>query len=111
MGKFLAKQVTKESLEQAKGSIAEMIVVHDKLQDVYTRWFDKTNKIIEEHKEKRQHAATSGSGMSHKLVLGAFEQEISFPKAVQFEYMSQYLRQGCEANKVQRDYHSTKVED
>ena len=36
MGKLLSEQVTKESLEQAKGSIAEMIVAHNKLQDVYT---------------------------------------------------------------------------
>lgn len=36
MGKFLIEQVMKESLEQAKGSIAEMTVAHDKLQDVYT---------------------------------------------------------------------------
>ena len=36
MGKLLAEQVTQESMERAKGSIAEMIVVHDKLQDVYT---------------------------------------------------------------------------
>ena len=37
MGKLLTEQVTKESLEQAKGSIAEMNAEHDKLQDVYTR--------------------------------------------------------------------------
>ena len=36
MGKLLAEQVTKESLEQAKGSIAKMTAAHDKLQDVYT---------------------------------------------------------------------------
>ena len=36
MGKLLIEQVTKESLEQAKGSVMEMIVAHDKLQDVYT---------------------------------------------------------------------------
>ena len=36
VGKLLAEQVTKESLEQAKGSVAEMIAAHDKLQDVYT---------------------------------------------------------------------------
>ena len=51
MGKLLTEQVTKESLEQAKGSITEMIAAHDKLQDIYTQWFDKTNKIIEERKE------------------------------------------------------------
>ena len=53
MGKFLAEQVTKESLEQAKGSVVEMIGAHDKLQDVYTQWFDKTNRIVEEHKEQK----------------------------------------------------------
>ena len=52
-GKLLAEQVTKESLEQAKGSDVEMIAAHDKLQDVYTLWFDKTNRIIEECKEQR----------------------------------------------------------
>ena len=36
VGKLFAEQVTKESLEQAKGSVAEMAGVHDKLQDVYT---------------------------------------------------------------------------
>ena len=53
MGKLLAEQVTKEYLEQAKRSLAEMTAAHDKLQDVYTQWFDKTNKIIEEHKEQK----------------------------------------------------------
>ena len=53
MGSMLMKQVTKESLEQAKGSIAKMNVEHDKLQDIYTKWYDKTNKIIEERKEQR----------------------------------------------------------
>jgi len=66
MGKLLREQVMKESLEQAKGSIIEMNVKHDKLQDIYTQWFDKTNRIIEEHKEQRRHVTTSGSGMSHK---------------------------------------------
>jgi hypothetical protein len=36
MGKLLIEQVTKESLEQAKGSIIGMNVEHDKLQDIYT---------------------------------------------------------------------------
>jgi hypothetical protein len=53
MGKLLAEQLTQESLEQAKGNLAEMTDVHDKLQDVCTRWFDKTNKIIEECKEQK----------------------------------------------------------
>ena len=53
IGKMFEEQVMKESLEQAKGSIAEMNVEHDKLQDIYTWWFDKTNKIIEECKEQR----------------------------------------------------------
>ena len=44
MGKLLMEQVTKESLEQAKGSIVEMTVVPDKLQDIYTKWFDKTKR-------------------------------------------------------------------
>ena len=51
IGKLLEEQITKQSLEQAKGSIVQMRVVHDKLQDIYTQWFDKMNKIIEEHKE------------------------------------------------------------
>ena len=54
MGKLFIEKVTKESLEQVKGSIAEMEGVHNKLQDVYTQWFDKTNKIIEEHKEQKR---------------------------------------------------------
>ena len=45
------EQVTRESLEQAKGSVDEMADAHNKLQDIYTQWYDKTNKIIEEHKE------------------------------------------------------------
>ena len=49
--KMLTEQVMIDSLEQAKGSVAEMSTKHDKLQDVYTQWFDKTNKIIEECKE------------------------------------------------------------
>ena len=53
VGKLLTEEVTKESLEESKGSIAEMKVVHDKLQDVYTQWFDKTNKIIQERKEQK----------------------------------------------------------
>jgi hypothetical protein len=42
------KQVMKESLEQAKGSIAEMNTENDELQDVYNQWYYRTNKIIEE---------------------------------------------------------------
>lgn len=66
VGKLFIKQVTKESLEQVKGSFAEMAGAHNKLQDVYTQWYDKTNKIIEERKEQKRCAATSGSGTSHK---------------------------------------------
>ena len=66
IGKLFEEQVKKESLDQAKGIIVEINVEHDKLQDIYTRWFDKTNKIIEERKEQRRHAATSDSGTSHK---------------------------------------------
>ena len=51
--KTLIEQIMAESLEQAKGSITEMNAEHDKLQDVYTRWYDKMNKIIEERKEQR----------------------------------------------------------
>ena len=47
MGKLFAEQVTKESLEQVKGSVAEMVGAHNKLQDVYTQWYNNTNKIIE----------------------------------------------------------------
>ena len=53
VGKLLMGQITKEYLEKAEGSIAEMIAMHDKLQDVYTQWFDKTNKIIKECKEQK----------------------------------------------------------
>ena len=66
MGKLFAEQVTKESLEQVKGSIAEMVGAHNKLQDVYTQWYNKTNKIIEERKEQKRHAVASGLVMSHK---------------------------------------------
>lgn len=51
VGKLLEEQVTRESLEHAKGSVYEMTDVHNQLQDVYTQWYDKTNKIIEECKE------------------------------------------------------------
>ena len=64
--KMFTEQITTKSLEQAKGSIIEMNDVHDKLQDVYTRWYDKTNKIIKEQKEQRRCATTSGSGMRCK---------------------------------------------
>ena len=40
--------------------------VHNKLNDVYTQWYDKTNKIVEECKEQKRRAAASGSGTSHK---------------------------------------------
>ena len=66
VGKMLVEQVTRESLEQAKGSITEMTDVHEKLQDVYTQWFDKTNTIIEEHKEQKRRTTTSGLRTSHK---------------------------------------------
>ena len=66
VGKLFAKQVTKESLEQVKGSVAEMAGAHNKLQYVYTQWYDKTNKIIEERKEQKRRAVASGSGTSHK---------------------------------------------
>ena len=36
IGKLFEEQVMRESLEHAKGSIAEMIDVHDTLQDIYT---------------------------------------------------------------------------
>lgn len=48
MGKLLMEQVMTESLEQAKRSVIEMNLEHGKLQDVYTWWFDKINRIIEE---------------------------------------------------------------
>ena len=51
--KLFTGQVTKESLEQVKGSIAKMEDAHNKMQDVYTQWYDKTNKIIEESKEQK----------------------------------------------------------
>ena len=49
---FVGK-VIKESLEQVRGSVVEMDGVHNKVQDIYTQWFNKTNKIIEECKEKK----------------------------------------------------------
>ena len=66
VGKLFAEKVTRESLDQVQGSVAEMESAHNKLQDVYIQWYDKTNKIIEECKEQKQRATTSGSGMSHK---------------------------------------------
>ena len=66
MGKLFVEQVTKESQEQVKGSVAEMVGAHNKLQDVYTQWYDKTNKIIEERKEQKQCEAASGSRTSDK---------------------------------------------
>ena len=63
---MLTEQVTKESLEQAKGSIAEMNAEHDELEDVYNQWYYKTNKIIEEWKEQRRRAVASDSGASDK---------------------------------------------
>jgi argininosuccinate lyase len=61
VGKLFVEKITRESLEKVKGSIDEMEDAHNKLQDVYTQWYDKTNKIIEECKEHKQCAATSGS--------------------------------------------------
>ena len=49
--KMLTEQVTIEYSEQTKGSITEMNANHDKVQDIYTWWYDKMNKIIEECKE------------------------------------------------------------
>ena len=66
VGNMLTEQVTIESLEQAKGSVIEMNPEHDKLQDVYTWWFEKMNKFIKEHKEQRRRATISGSQTSHK---------------------------------------------
>ena len=50
---LFAGKVTKESLEQERGSVAEMDGAHTKLNDVYTQWYDKTHKIIEECKEQK----------------------------------------------------------
>lgn len=50
---LFARKVTKESLEQARGSIAKMDGAHNKLNDVYTQWYDKTNMIVEERKEQK----------------------------------------------------------
>ena len=36
VGKLLVEEVTKESLENAKGSVVEMTAAHDKFQDIYT---------------------------------------------------------------------------
>ena len=50
---LFALKVTKESLDHVRGSVAEMDGAHNKLNDVYTQWYDKTNKIVEERKEKK----------------------------------------------------------
>ena len=50
---FVGK-VTKESLEQERGSITEMDGAHTKLNDVYIQWYDKTDQIVEECKEHKQ---------------------------------------------------------
>ena len=57
---LFAGKVTKESLEHARGSVTEMVGAHNKLNDVYTKWYDKT------HKEQKRRAAASGLGTSHK---------------------------------------------
>ena len=89
-----------------------MKAVDDTLQDIYTRWFDKTNKIIEERKEQKRRAATSGSGTSHKWVLGAcWSKKVAYRKLCSFEDVSQDLRQGCGVDKVQRSYHNAEAKD
>ena len=111
MGKLLTEQVTKESLEQAKGSVMEMTVAHDQLKDIYTQWFDKTNKIIEERKEQKQRATTSGSRTSHKWVLGAYWSRIEASRKLHsFEGMSQDLWWSCRASKAQHGYHNVEAE-
>ena len=50
VGKLFKEKVTKDSLEQVWESIIEMEGVHNKLKDVYTQWFHKTNNIINERK-------------------------------------------------------------
>ena len=37
VNKLFVEKVTRESLEQVKGSVAEMEGAHNKLQDVYTQ--------------------------------------------------------------------------
>lgn len=66
VGKLFVEKVTKESLDQVWGSVAEMESAHNKLQDVYIQWYDKTNKIVNERKEQKRCIAASGLGMSHK---------------------------------------------
>ena len=63
---MLSRQVTKESVQQAERSIVKMNVEHDELQDIYNKWYYKTNKIIEEWNEQRQRVVASGLGTSHK---------------------------------------------
>jgi chemotaxis regulatin CheY-phosphate phosphatase CheZ len=63
---LFTEKVAKESLEQVRGSVAKIDSVHNKLQDVHTQWYNKTNKIIKERKEQKRCTTTSGSGMSHK---------------------------------------------
>ena len=48
---LFAGKVTKESLEQARGSVTKMDGAHTKLNYVYTQWYDKMHQIVEEHKE------------------------------------------------------------
>ena len=66
VGKLFVEQVTRESMEQVKGSVEEMVGAHNKLQDFYTQWYDKKNKIIEECKEHKRCIVASGSRMRHK---------------------------------------------
>ena len=89
-----------------------MTAAHDKLQDIYTRWFDKTNKIFEEHKEQKWHAVASGSGMHHKWVLGAYWGKIAASRKLRnFEEVSQDLQRGCRVGKVQHGQHNMESED
>ena len=66
MVNLFARKVTKESLEQERGSVIEMDGAHTKLNDVYSQWYDKMHHIFEERKEKKRRAVSSGSGRSHK---------------------------------------------
>ena len=50
---LFAGKVIKESLEQARGSVAKMDGAHTKLNGVYTQWYDKMHQIIEECKEQK----------------------------------------------------------
>ena len=80
IGKMLTEQITTESLEQAKGSVAEINAEHDKLQDIYTWWYDKMNKTSRRKRSRgevrriQRNTGLDGKvahGTSHDRIFGA----------------------------------------